>query len=100
MSARLKKVRFVLDATDWHGHGGETLWAAPIDDQPWHFRIVNSPFFARGISHYDVVEATPSDDNVTLEFARVVERAGHSTYMLIATADEAGAQSGASRPIL
>lgn len=58
---------------------------------------MNSAFFARGISHLDVVEVTHSEDKVTLEFARVVERSGHSTYMLIATADETSFQSYWSR---
>jgi len=88
MAEQLVKVRFELDSSDWHGHGGETLWAAPAA-VAGHFRIENSPFFTRGISYQDVVEATASDAKRIFEFDHVVERAGHSTYMLIIEADEA-----------
>lgn len=30
----LIKVRFELDASDWHGHGSETLWAEPVVSLP------------------------------------------------------------------
>ena len=84
MTQRLVKMHFGLDAKDWHGHGGEFLWAAPIDEKTSsHFRISNSPYFAKAINHGDIVEATPSGDKAIFEFQKVVERSGHSTYMLI-----------------
>ncbi|MBN9488404.1 MAG: DUF4265 domain-containing protein [Alphaproteobacteria bacterium] len=89
MADQLVKVRFELDSSDWHGHGSETLWAAPITTDPGHFRIANSPFFTKGINHQDVVEAVAGEDRRVFEFNHVAKRAGHSTYMLIIEADEA-----------
>jgi hypothetical protein len=80
----LIKVRFELDPSDWHGHAGETLWASPIVGTEWrNFRIMNSPFFARGISYRDIVKASAFDNDFILDFKEVVERGGHSTYMLL-----------------
>ena len=38
-------------------------------------------------NYEDIVGATPTDDRRVFEFERVVERSGHSTYMLIVEAD-------------
>jgi hypothetical protein len=84
MARQLVKIHFELSAKDWHGHGGEFLWATPVDDNaPENFRIMNSPYFTAGINYCDVVKATPSKDEAVFEFENVVERSGHSTYMLI-----------------
>jgi Domain of unknown function (DUF4265) len=89
MSEQLVKVHFDLDSSDWHGHGGESLWAAPIAGTEWkHFRLMNSPFFARGVSFEDIVKAKAYEGNLVFEFEAVVERGGHSTYMLIMEAGE------------
>jgi hypothetical protein len=83
MAERLAKVRFELDASDWHGHGSETLWAESIaETEQQILRIRNSPFFARGINHLDVVKAKFTGDFVG-DFIEVIERGGHSTYMLL-----------------
>lgn len=88
MVEQLVKVRFKLDASEWHAHGGEMLWATPIAVLTGSFRIENSPFFTADINYCDVVTATPSDDRIIFDFERVIERGGHSTYMLIMTADD------------
>jgi hypothetical protein len=89
LMAEQVKIRFELDSSDWHGHGSEALWAAPIARTEWrHFRIMNSPFFARGISHLDIVEAASTGDGLIFEFRKVIERGGHSTYMLIVQVNE------------
>jgi hypothetical protein len=80
---QLVKVRFRLDASDWHGHGSETVWAAPVAGQDAAYRIANSPFFTKGVSHCDSVRALESDSRLVLDFERVLSRGGHSTYMLI-----------------
>jgi hypothetical protein len=78
------KVLFELDSGDWHGHGSEMLWAVPIAESEWNkFRISNSPFFTRGVSYLDVVNAAPLEDGLVFRFESVSERGGHSTYMLI-----------------
>jgi len=84
MPEQLVKVHFDLDSSDWHGHGGESLWAAPVVGTDWrNFRIMNSPFFVRGVSFQDVVKANAQEAGFVFEFETVVERGGHSTYMLI-----------------
>jgi len=80
----LKKVRFELDSSDWHGHAGEFLWASPIlGDEVQIFEIRNSPFFATGINHLDVVRAKPTAGDFVFDFVEVRERGGHSTYMIL-----------------
>ncbi|MBS0222384.1 MAG: DUF4265 domain-containing protein [Proteobacteria bacterium] len=88
MAVQLVKVRFELDSSGWHGHESETLWAAPVATAPGCFRIANSPFYVRGISYLDVVEAADGEDRRIVEFNRVVERGGHATYMLLVEPEE------------
>ncbi|MCA1452424.1 DUF4265 domain-containing protein [Bradyrhizobium sp. BRP22] len=83
MSDQLVKVRFKLDAEDWHGHAGEKLWAAKINREEGLFELRNIPSFTRGISYRDVVKASPSEDPMQFDFECVVDRGGHSTYMLL-----------------
>jgi hypothetical protein len=45
--------------------------------------LENSPFFVRGVSYHDIVRVIPSNDGSGLEFAGVIDRSGHSTYMLL-----------------
>ena len=86
----LIKVRFELDASEWHGHGTETLWAAPMPGSEWrHFQINNSPFFATGINYLDIVAARPAGPDGIFDFMTVTERGGHSTYMLLVLPAEA-----------
>jgi len=84
MALPLIKVRFELDANDWHSATAERLWAEPLAgvEQPV-FRLQNSPFYALGIAYLDIVEAIPDEDPQTYAFKAVVERSGHSTYMLL-----------------
>jgi len=49
----LVKIRFDLDALDWHGHGSETLWAEPLAERGADVFVVrNSPFFTRGLPRH------------------------------------------------
>ena len=88
MATQLVKVHFTLDPKDWHGTGGEFLWASPtgasVGDE---FELENSPFLVKGVSYKDVVKAIPSGDARTYEFHSVVRRAGHSTYRLLVEPD-------------
>lgn len=89
------KILFQLDPQDWHGHGGETLWAEHIEGSVWtKFRINNSPFFTKGISFLDIVCARPRADSLVFEFDRIVERGGHSTYMIIVDTEDELAKGG------
>jgi hypothetical protein len=89
MAENLVKVRFNLDPNAWHGHGSETLWAAPAPEKEWSiFRIMNSPFFTMGIGHLDFVTATPSEIDGIFDFDRVEKRGGHSTFMMLVAPTE------------
>jgi hypothetical protein len=78
-------VTFNLDHEDWHGRPSEGLWAEPIAGATSGsaLRLENSPFFVRGVSYQDVVRAVRRRDGPGLAFAGVVDRGGHSTYMLL-----------------
>jgi hypothetical protein len=84
VTENLVKIRFDLDASDWHGHSSETVWAEPLNGKERRiFRLRNSPFFATGIGHLDIVSAALTDNDMVYSFASVVERGEHSTYMLL-----------------
>ncbi len=64
------------------------MWAEPIGEPAsQNFRILNSPYFTRGINYLDIVEAHPTIEGPALEFDRVIRRSGHSTYMIIVEKD-------------
>ncbi len=81
----MKRIYFELDPHDWHGGGFEGLWAEPIEDStPGIYRLLNSPFYARGVSYLDIVRAVPrTDGGAGLAFAGIVDHGGHSTYMIL-----------------
>jgi hypothetical protein len=84
MTQSWARVLFELDPAYWPGPGGETLWAEPIASSEWmNFRLMNSPFHVRGVSYRDVVRATPIEQSDVFRFEKVIERGGHSTYMII-----------------
>ena len=86
MAEQLVKVIFELDRSEWHGHDSEGMWATPIAGSEWrHFRLLNSPFFAMGVSYQDVVRAKPAEHELLFEFE---ERGGHSSCMLIMQASK------------
>jgi hypothetical protein len=90
MTETFVKVRFELDIADWHGHGSETMWATPIAGSERRiFHIRYSPFFTRGINHLDVVGARPAENDGMFDFIEIIERSGHSTYMLLMEPTEA-----------
>lgn len=78
-AAHLVKVTFELPPGAWHGSATETLWAEPIGAE--RYRLENSPFFAFGVSHGDVVLAKPTAKGAV--FAETFRRGGHSTYRII-----------------
>lgn len=82
--AQMVKMLFELDPDDWHGGGAETLWAESSPQDGLHaFKISNSPFCVRGISFGDIVNGTPTKHEGVYEFAGVLKRGGHSTFMLL-----------------
>jgi hypothetical protein len=91
MSLELQKIRFYINPAEWHGRPSETLWAEPVEKGASCaiFRLRNSPFFAEGVSFLDMVSAKPDRDGDGLEYAGVIERSGHSTYLILVHADSA-----------
>lgn len=85
------KVVFELDSDDWHGTPVETLWAEPISENGGRegLLISNSPFYVRGISFLDTVRATPTEHDGVYNFAKVLQRGGHSTVMILFKPDDA-----------
>lgn len=77
MSERAKIVVEVTESIV--GPTTETLWA---ERTPNGYRLLNSPFYAKGLSYRDEVEAQPISADV-LAFKRKVATEGHSTYRLI-----------------
>lgn len=65
------------------GETVETLWAEKIAGG---YRLLNSPWYAKGLSYLDIVEAAP-DSGGLLQFSRKVGTAGHSTYRLLIEGD-------------
>ena len=80
----LVRVRFETDA-EGLGHGSpERLCARRIRGSPEGFELQNSPFYAKGVSYLDVVEAIP-DNAVSGEFhyQKTLMPSGHSTYRIL-----------------
>jgi hypothetical protein len=66
----------------WNGHGDAVnLSRLNADGTLTQFRLLNTPFYAKGLSVDDVIAATLAPDGY--EFDSVIERSGHSTYRLI-----------------
>jgi hypothetical protein len=84
MANEMVKIVFELDPDDWHGTPVETMWAEPVAGRsPGVFQIHNSPFYVRGISFLDLVVATPTEYEIAYDFGAVLERGGHSTFMIL-----------------
>jgi Domain of unknown function (DUF4265) len=84
MTDTKERLYFDLDSKDWHGRPNEGLWAERIEGTTTPtYRLMNSPFFAREVSFLDTVRAVPRIDGRGLQFAGVVDRSGHSTYMIL-----------------
>lgn len=84
------KIRFNLNPEDWHGAPAELLWAEPIGPKGSRvFRLMNSPYYARGVSYLDIVRAEEAPDGLGLDYAGTVESSGHSTVWLQAPQNSA-----------
>jgi len=85
MSEERERVYFKLDPGDWHGQPNEGLWGERVEGSHSGtvYRLMNSPFFTRGVSFLDIVRAAPRQDGTGLQFSGVLDHSGHSTYMLL-----------------
>jgi hypothetical protein len=79
------RIYFDLDPEDWHGGGQEGIWGERIEGSSGMvYRLLNSPFYVRGVSYLDIVRAAPrTDGGAGLKFVGVIDRGGHSTYMIL-----------------
>jgi hypothetical protein len=77
-----KKVFFDLeqDESGYPPFAVESMWAVQVG--PSTYKIDNIPFFARGVSPDDIVEAIPDDEGV-LQFSRVIEPSASSVVRVI-----------------
>lgn len=82
----LEKIVILLPRADWHNHGRESLWAEPIGEDL--FRIKNVPFYAEGYAYDDIVHAPRVKDELIVD--HIVQRSGHSTYLLFLNEDPVG----------
>ena len=60
----------------------EVPWAEPHGREN-HFKILNLPFYAYGVSWGDIIETTPCPDSGRPIFVRVVEKSGHRLVRVI-----------------
>jgi hypothetical protein len=81
MSERVKILFEVPDGIA--GQTTETLWAEKTSRG---YRLLNSPFYAKGVSYGDEVEAHPISAGMR-SFTRKVSTDGHSTYRLLVKAE-------------
>ncbi len=77
MSGGAKRTKICFD----HEGGVERLWAEEVGDR--QFRLLNSPFFAYGLSLDDVVLGGKIDESGARPFVRVLRRSGRSTYRIL-----------------
>lgn len=75
----MRKVIFALNQSDWHGYATETVWGELVSTDT--YRIMNTPFFAKGVSFEDTVLIRESAGN--LFFERIIARGSHSTYRIL-----------------
>ncbi|HWZ43512.1 MAG TPA: DUF4265 domain-containing protein [Candidatus Saccharimonadales bacterium] len=80
MAENMVKVTISLPENNLAGAVTESVWAEPQADGT--YRVRNVPFYAKGISYGDLVEAEPKDG--LLMFKGVAQHSGHSTYRIFA----------------
>jgi hypothetical protein len=82
--AKLFKVAFGLDSesANWPPVSVERLWGEKTSGR-LEIRIVNTPFFARGISFGDLIQVRPDNDRRELVFEEFTQESGHSMIRII-----------------
>jgi hypothetical protein len=82
--AKLFKVAFDLDSesANWPPVSVERLWGEKTSVR-LEIRLVNTPFFARGVSFGDLIQVRPDNDRRELVFEKFTEESGHSTIRII-----------------
>ncbi|MEU7306200.1 DUF4265 domain-containing protein [Streptomyces sp. NPDC007206] len=87
--AKLFKVAFDLTAErpNWPPVSVERLWGEKTGVK-FEIRIVNIPFFARGIAFGDLVRVRPDNERRELVFDEFTRESGHSTVRIITLRQE------------
>jgi len=80
MDENMVKITIPLPEDNLAGAATESVWASPQEGNT--YQIKNVPFYAKGISCEDLVDAEPLEN--ALMFKRVVRHNGHSTYRIYA----------------
>lgn len=83
---KMAKIRFRLDRDEdgWPPAESEGVWAEPLGNN--RYRVDNTPWFIRGTSAEDIVQALPDDDGV-LWFSETLVQGGHQTIRIIPRED-------------
>ena len=80
MEKNMVKITIPLPKDNLAAAATESVYAEPQGDGS--YRVKSVPFYAKGVSCEDVVEADPQEG--TLVFKRVARHNGHSTYRIYA----------------
>ncbi|MFF4709309.1 DUF4265 domain-containing protein [Streptomyces sp. NPDC001288] len=96
---KLFKVAFDLpeEASDWPPVSVERLWGEKTDVR-FEIRVVNTPFFVRGIAYGDLIRVVPDHDRRELVFDSFTAESGHSTIRVVVM--DAGARGDIEAVIL
>jgi Domain of unknown function (DUF4265) len=77
----MEKVLFALDIeNDWPPVGKEGVWCERVDG---NYRLVNTPFFIKGLAFGDVFSAVPDAVNAHIFEFEVIEESGHSVVWML-----------------
>ncbi|MFF4518830.1 DUF4265 domain-containing protein [Streptomyces mirabilis] len=82
--AKLFKVAFDLEVErpNWPPVSVERLWGEKTGVK-FEIRIMNTPFFVRGIAFGDLVHVRPDNERRELVFEKFTQESGHSTVRII-----------------
>jgi uncharacterized protein DUF4265 len=86
MTQTLVKISFECDPEGLSRGSPERLWAKPVssDSKATYFELQNSPFYAKGVSYLDIVDAKESAPGAgDWKYSRTHLPSGHSTYRIL-----------------
>ncbi|MES2743112.1 MAG: DUF4265 domain-containing protein [Pseudomonadota bacterium] len=73
------KLNIQLPKNAWHGFDCESVWAEVVESGV--MCILNSPFFAKGISYKDLVSIKIGPEVMWVD--SIIKKSGHSTYRIL-----------------
>jgi hypothetical protein len=76
----MEKVEFALNVEDdWPSVGAEGVWCERVNE---NYRLLNTPFFVKGLANGDVFSAVPDPVNHQIFEFEVVEMSGNSVVWM------------------